>query len=257
MSTSPKDFWKKLPLVAGVEPLGHDGNGLGALSKPAGVLSHPNERGKDRGRALLDAEYDLEAECFVWTDAASGDVRRLWLLNRLDSATSGVILVAADGKLAADVKAQFQRKAIAKTYVALVFGAPRVPRELWRDQLAVERKAGVVRSSVAGGHIPAESECRVLRAARGPQPLALLELKPHTGRTHQLRVQCAKRQLPIVGDQTYGDFRKNREFAKSARTKRLFLHSLETQVRYQWAGREWNFGAKAALPAEFEAALGG
>jgi 23S rRNA-/tRNA-specific pseudouridylate synthase len=96
----------------------------------------------------------------------------------------------------------------------------------------------------------------VLRAVRGPQPLALLELKPHTGRTHQLRVQCAKRQLPIIGDQTYGDFRKNREFAKAAKTKRLFLHSLETLVRYQWAGRVWRFAAKAALPAEFDAALG-
>ncbi|MFT3829154.1 MAG: RNA pseudouridine synthase [Opitutaceae bacterium] len=255
MSSVAKNFWQTLPLVGDVELLGHDGNGLGALAKSAGVLSHPNEPGRDRGRALLDAEYDLEAECFIWTDPASGDTRRLWLLNRLDSATSGVILVAADGKLAADVKAQFQRKAIAKTYVALVFGTPRVPRETWRDRLAVERKGGVVRSSTSGGHIPAESDCRVLRSARGPQPLALLELKPRTGRTHQLRVQCARRQLPIVGDQTYGDFRRNREFAKLARTKRLFLHSLETQVRYQWAGREWSFAARAELPAEFEAAL--
>ena len=255
MSNIPPSFWKTLPFVAGVEHLGHDGHGLGALAKPAGVLSHPNDAGKDRGRALLDAEYDPAAECFVWTDVASGDMRRLWLLNRLDSATSGVILVAADGTLAADVKAQFQRKVIAKTYVALVFGTPRVPRELWRDRLAVERKAGVVRSSVAGGHIPAESECRVLRTTRGPQPRTLLELKPHTGRTHQLRVQCAKRQLPIVGDQTYGDFRRNREFAKVAGLKRLFLHSLETQVRYRWAGREWQFAARAELPPEFEAAL--
>ncbi len=256
MSASVTTFWRTLPLVAGVELLGHDTNGLGALAKPAGVLSHPNERGKDRGRALLDAEYDLDAECFVWTDSAGGGARRLWLLNRLDSATSGVILVAADGALAADVKGQFQRKAIAKTYVALAFGTARVPREVWRDRLAVERKGGVVRSSAHGGHIPAESECRVLRAAHGPQPLTLLELKPRTGRTHQLRVQCAKRQLPIVGDQTYGDFRKNREFAKATREKRMFLHSLETQVRYGWRGREWSFAARAELPPEFAAALG-
>ncbi len=254
--SSAATFWNSLPRVAGVELLSHDANGLGALAKPAGVLSHPNERGQDRGRALLDADYDLEAECFVWTDAASGAERRLWLLNRLDSATSGVILVAADGKLAADVKAQFQRKAIAKTYVALVFGRPRAPREVWRDRLAVERKGGVVRSSAAGGHIPAESEFRLLRGVQGAQPLALIELKPRTGRTHQLRVQCARRQLPIVGDQTYGDFRKNREFAKTVRSKRLFLHSLETQVRYAWKGRDWSFGARAELPAEFAAALG-
>lgn len=255
MSTIPPTFWKTLPLVGGVALLGRDGNGLGALAKPAGVLSHPNEPGADRGRALLEAEYDFEAECFAWTDVASGDKRRLWLLNRLDSATSGVVLVAADGGLATDMRAQFQRKAVAKTYVALVFGAPRVPRETWRDRLAVERKGGVVRSSAAGGHIPAESDCRVLRAVHGQQPLALLELKPRTGRTHQLRVQCSKRQLPIVGDQTYGDFRRNREFAKATGLKRMFLHSLETQVRYSWKGRDWSFAARAEVPAEFESAL--
>lgn len=256
MISSTQTPWDRLPLVDGVVVLGHDRNGLGALAKPAGVLSHPNERGKDRGRALLDAEYDFDAECFVWSDPGDGAERRLWLLNRLDSATSGVILVAADGKLADDVKAQFQRKAIAKTYVALVFGTPRVPKEVWRDRLAVARKGGVVRSSTAGGHIPAESECRVLRTLRGACPLALLELKPRTGRTHQLRVQCAKRQLPIVGDQTYGDFRRNREYAKTAGTKRMFLHSLETQVHYRWAGRDWSFSARAELPPEFGAPSG-
>ena len=256
MSTIPPSFWKTLPLVAGVQPLGHDGNGLGALAKPAGVLSHPNENGQDRRRALLDADYDHKAECYFWTDAASGAARRLWLLNRLDSATSGVILVAADGALATDVKAQFLRKAVAKTYVALVFGLPKVAREIWRDRIAVERKGGVVRSSATAGHIPAESECRVLRSARSAQPLTLLELKPHTGRTHQLRVQCSRRHLPIVGDQTYGDFRRNREFAKATGEKRLFLHSLETQVRYTWNRREWTFVAKAELPPEFEKALG-
>ena len=256
MSAIPPSFWKTLPLGAAAAVLGHDSNGLGALAKPAGVLSHPNEDDAENARALLGAEYDHTAECYTWKDTASGDVRRLWLLNRLDSSTSGVILVAADGKLAADVKAQFQRKAIAKTYVALVFGFPRVPCEVWRDRLAVERKGGVVRSSAAGGHIPAESECRVLRGSRGAQPLTLLELKPHTGRTHQLRVQCAKRHLPIVGDQTYGDFRRNREFAKATKEKRMFLHSLETKVSYRWNGRDWSFAAKAEVPAEFAAALG-
>jgi 23S rRNA-/tRNA-specific pseudouridylate synthase len=238
-----------------VELIGHDAHGLGALAKPAGVLSHPTEKGRDRGRALLDAEYDMEAECFVWPQHTGGGERRLWLLNRLDSATSGVILVASDGKLAADVKDQFQRKAISKTYVALVFGIPRAQREQWRDRLAVERRGGVVRSGTVGGHIPAESQCRVIESVRGAQPLALLELKPLTGRTHQLRVQCAKRQLPIVGDQTYGDFRRNREFAKAAGTKRMFLHSLETNVHYNWRGREYHFSAKAELPDEFKSAL--
>lgn len=253
MVSAPGDeFWETLPLGPDVRVLGHDANGLGALAKPAGTLSHPNER-HEKDRALLTVAYDLERECYHWTDAA-GVARRLWLLNRLDSATSGVLLVAGDEKLAADVSAQFERKAIAKTYVALVFGVPVVPREVWRDRLATERKGGTVRSST-GGNVPAESECRVLRSKRGARSLALIELRPRTGRSHQLRVQCAKRRLPIVGDQTYGDFRANREFAKDAGTKRLFLHSLETQVRYEWAGRTWSFSARAPMPPEFEAPL--
>jgi 23S rRNA-/tRNA-specific pseudouridylate synthase len=68
-------------------------------------------------------------------------------------------------------------------------------------------------------------------------------------------VQCAKRHLPIVGDQTYGDFGRNREFAKRAHEKRLFLHSLETRCAYEWRGRMFSFAAKAPLPEEFERAL--
>jgi 23S rRNA-/tRNA-specific pseudouridylate synthase len=83
----------------------------------------------------------------------------------------------------------------------------------------------------------------------------LLRLQPHTGRSHQLRVQCARRGLPIVGDQTYGDFRLNREFARHTGWKRLFLHSAETAFRYERRGRSFTFSARAPAPAEFAAAL--
>lgn len=244
--------WDALPLGGDVRVLGFDANGLGALEKPAGTLSHPNER-HEQERALLTCPYDLEGECYMWTDAA-GSARKLWLLNRLDSATSGVVLVANEAKLAAELKAQFERKSVEKTYVALVFGIPVVPREIWRDRLTKERKGGMVRAT-AHGHVPAESECRVLKSSRGSTSLALIELKPRTGRTHQLRVQCANRRLPIVGDQTYGDFRKNREFAPKVGSKRLFLHALATRARYAWAGRNWEFAVQAPLPAEFQTAI--
>jgi len=56
----------------------------------------------------------------------------------------------------------------------------------------------------------------------------------------------------MVGDQTYGDFARNREFAKRAGTKRLFLHSLETAFDYEFKGRRCTFAVTAPLPAEFE-----
>src|SRR6185295_17943443 len=123
---------------------------------------------------------------------------------------------------------------------------------LWRDLLAVEKRAGQIRTEARAGNIPAESRMKVLRAGRKEPRLSLLQLEPQTGRSHQLRVQCAKRHLPIVGDQTYGNFPRNREFAKAAGTKRMFLHSLETSFDYEFKRRSYTFTAKAPLPEEFK-----
>ena len=149
-------YWTTLPLGRDVTLLQHDANGLSAFSKPAGVLSHPNGPGEE-DRSLLQASYDLENEFFEWTVPGLGAPQRLWLLNRLDSATSGVILAAADATLAAEVRAQFKRKQVRKVYQALVFGTPKQQVELWRDRLAVEKKAGRIRTAAVVGHVPAES----------------------------------------------------------------------------------------------------
>ncbi|MSU24450.1 MAG: RNA pseudouridine synthase [Opitutus sp.] len=239
-----------MPYGRGVTLLNRDANGLAAFAKPAGILSHPNAAG-DEPRSLLDAPYAVAGEVFEWKDG-DGAPQRVWLLNRLDSATSGVILAAADGELATAIRAQFKRKQVRKVYNALVFGAPRQAMELWRDLLAVDKRGGQIRAAVSAGNVPAESRMSVVRAGRKEPRVTLVRLEPRTGRSHQLRVQCAKRHLPIIGDQTYGDFGRNREFAKLAGTKRLFLHSLETSFDYEWRGRPWTFAAKAPLPAEFE-----
>jgi 23S rRNA-/tRNA-specific pseudouridylate synthase len=251
VSAVAENFWATLPLGRGVKVLVYDANGVAALDKPAGVLSHPNES-KDQPRSLVTCHYDAATECYAWTDA-TGALGKLWLLNRLDSATSGVILVATDGALASEIRAQFKRKSVSKIYQALVFGIPRPPQETWRDLLAVTKKAGQIRTAANAGNIPAESRMQVVRSRPGAGAVALIQLEPRTGRSHQLRVQCAKRNLPIVGDQTYGDFRRNREFAKRTGEKRLFLHSLQTRFDYEWHGRRFSFTALAPLPGEFVA----
>jgi len=244
----PSSLAQGLPLGPGVAVLAWDGNGVVAFDKPAGVLSHPN-RPADQPRSLLAAAYDLDEQAFRWSE--SGGERRLWLLNRLDGATSGVILAAADAALAREIRGLFARKAVQKAYVARVFGRPSERRAVWRDLLAVEKRGGQVRTSAKAGNIPAETAFRFLADAADPMPTALVRLEPRTGRSHQLRVQCAKRHLPIVGDQTYGDFGLNRTFAKATGLKRLFLHSLETRLAYDWRGRTHEFRAEAPLPAEF------
>ncbi len=267
MSAS-KLFWSTLPLGTDVSLLAVDANGLAAFSKPAGVLSHPN-RISEQPRALLTVPYVEEGEYFEWTEsvekspagAVSGDAqlkkkpaamatRRLWLLNRLDSATSGVILTASSQELADEIRSMFQKKHVKKIYNALVFGLPSESKQIWKDRLAVQKRGAQIRTAAKSG-IPSESHMRVLGQKRGSVPVALIQLEPKTGRSHQLRVQCAQRHLPIVGDLTYGDFAANRAFAKANGEKRLFLHSLETSFTYTFGGREHTFAAKAPLPPEF------
>ncbi len=252
MSVPVPDFGAEIPLGREVRLVARDENGVMAFAKPAGVLSHPNTP-RDEARSLLTCPYDAGRECFVWRDA-EGRVSSLWLLNRLDSATSGVILAAGGEAAARAIKGQFARRRVRKIYQALVFGTPRAPQGVWRDRLAVDKRGGMIRSGAAG-NIPAEAFFSVLRRRPGPPPLALVQLDPRTGRSHQLRVQCARRGLPIVGDQTYGDFRLNREFARRTGFKRLFLHSVETSFAYELAGRTFSFAASAPLPAEFCAAM--
>ena len=254
MSAATESFWSTLPLGRGVTLLAQDAAGVASLNKPAGVLSHPNAGG-DEPRSLLTVRYTLDGEFYQWKAPGEDGFRRLWLLNRLDSATSGVVLVCADEALAHEIRAQFKRKQVHKVYAALVFGAPRVPVELWKDTLAVERKGGQLRAALHTGRVPAETKMSLVRTGRGEPRLSLLKLEPHTGRSHQLRVQCAQRHVPIVGDQTYGNFARNREFAKAAGTKRMFLHSLDTRFDYEWKGRKHSFAASAPLPPEFTAAL--
>jgi 23S rRNA-/tRNA-specific pseudouridylate synthase len=269
-------FWTALPLGKGVVLLNHDRNGLAAFSKPAGLLSHPNRLGEE-GRSLVSARYEISKEYFEWAvsnpevsnqEISNGErspervspntaPRRLYLLNRLDSATSGVILAASNEALAETIRAQFKKKEVHKIYLALVFGKLPKVSDTWRDRLAVEKRGGKIRTST--GTIPAESVMSVVKSGAYPGSAAtvsLIRLEPKTGRSHQLRVQCARRGVPIVGDQTYGDFARNRAWAKETGLKRLFLHSLETRFSYEFGGHRNEFAAQAPLPLEFQAALG-
>jgi 23S rRNA-/tRNA-specific pseudouridylate synthase len=250
VSPAAADLWADVPLGSGVTLVECDANGLAALAKPEGILSHPNGP-RDLARSLVRAPYDKSAECFEWTDAG-GAARWIWLINRLDSATSGLILAATDGAVAQEVRSQFQRRRVRKVYQALVFGKPRQPTETWRDVLSVTKGGGRIRTSAAGGGLPAECRMSLVRAGSGPIRVSLIRLEPQTGRSHQLRVQCAKRGLPIVGDQTYGNFGANRAFAREGGPKRMFLHSQAIALDYQFGGRARAFSAEAPLPPEFE-----
>jgi 23S rRNA-/tRNA-specific pseudouridylate synthase len=242
-----REIIESLPLGSGVRLIRVDANGLCALEKPEGTLSHPNSP-DDRDRSLFQAEYDPDDESFVIDE--DGKMRRVFLINRLDSATSGLILVALDRVVAEAVREAFRRREVDKIYQAFVFGHARSPRQEWIDRMNVKGGGGSIRAGDSGPY-KAETDMRRLRLLPGPPAMSLLELVPKTGRTHQLRFQCAKHRLPIVGDKTYGEFKRNREFARRTGSRRLFLHSSEIRFEYEHSGRSNHFDAKSPLPEEF------
>src|SRR4051812_12380961 len=173
-----------------------------AIAKPAGVPSTHFDGGEetiDRSvKAYLKAKYAKPGNVF------------LGIVHRLDKPTSGVLLFARTSKAAARLAEQFRDGAVEKVYWAVVEGEPSPPAGTLEDWL---RKAAVARASD-----PRHSRVQVVRPdapgaklalvhyhrKAGHGGLSLLELRPQTGRTHQLRVQLAHRRHPVVGDFKYG-----------------------------------------------------
>lgn len=187
------------------------------VQKPHGVLSHPN-KSSDQERSAFEGRYDLDKKCF------HGPAGLVWLVHRLDQDTSGILIGALDGETAKRCREAFESGLVGKTYRTLLLGSPGKDGA-WRDALVTQRERGRVRTIVQpGGRPNAELRFRVLSQNR-TQRVALVEIDLITGRTHQIRVQAASRHLPVLGDDVYGDFGRNRLFRKNAGVRRLCLHA--------------------------------
>lgn len=244
-----------LPLNKNVRVLAADPCGIFALEKPAGTMTHPNAPGLAAAKnALLVADYSLNQECYFVRDT-SGNVRKIFVLNRLDSPTSGVVLCATDEKIARLAREAFAGTEVKKTYFALVAG-DFVGKTRWQDFLIKENRNGnlnvraVPHGKLRGAQFAeTEAESRMHNAH-----YSLVKLSPHTGRTHQLRVQCAAHGFPIMGDKAYGDFTANKKLAESCipeARNRLFLHASATEIAFPWRGKKIIFRAESPLPDIF------
>lgn len=229
--------------------LNHNQHGIVALEKSEGVLSHPNSK-NDKKPALLNAEYDFEGEYYFWKDA-QGNEQKAWLLNRLDSPTTGVILVGLSQEIKDAVRVAFEKHDIKKIYYAIVKGCPRVAVGQWNQKLKQSNYTSNTSSSKATTKL-AKTHYKVVSISSKNPLMSCLSLEPVTGRTHQLRIHCSDNRVPIVGDKTYGDFKLNRLIKQSVGVNRLCLHSLSTTVSYQFNGRPYEFQAKSELPKIFK-----
>lgn len=174
----------------------YEDDAIAAIDKPSGMTAHPT--GRTRHGTLINKLHARYRD----DDATRDVVPRLG--HRIDRDTSGVVLVVKNRRVDALVTEAFTNRRVEKTYLALVTGVPEpegvVDAPLGPDPGGSSRMHQAVRPDGQ----PARSRWRVLRAfARH----ALVELKPETGRTHQLRVHMAHAGFPVACDHLYGDLR--------------------------------------------------
>jgi tRNA pseudouridine32 synthase / 23S rRNA pseudouridine746 synthase len=200
------------------------------LDKPPGIAVHKGPGGGD------DLEAHFDALRFGAPAAPA-------LAHRLDKDTSGCLVLGRSKEALARLGKLFRDGRVAKTYWAVVAGpvagdGGTIDAPLSRR--SHDRRSWWMKVDPAGD--PSCTDWRVLGRADG---LAWLELRPRTGRTHQLRVHCAHLGAPIAGDRVYGG-----DVALAA-ARHLHLHA--RAVAYPWSGG--TVSATAAPPAHMHALL--
>ena len=183
-----------------------------AIHKPAGLLVHRTVLDRNETRFAVQLLRDQIGQ-YVYP------------VHRLDRGTSGVLLFALDKEIGKQVSAQFEAQQVDKTYLAVVRGHPpeagRIDHPLTRQYDDYEFRP----ASATNEAQPARTDYRRLAVAELPHQVdiyptsryALLELKPTTGRRHQLRRHLKHLAHPIIGDATYGKGRHNRLFSGAVR----------------------------------------
>ena len=161
-----------------------------AVDKPAGILIHPS-RSRDSGTL---------ANFVVYYYQQTGQKSAFHPVTRLDRDTFGVVLLAKNAHVHAAMNTLHAQGGIRKTYHALVFGTPEPDSGTIDAPIARLPLPSLLRRVDPAGK-PSVTEYRVLERR---EHCSLLELRPITGRTHQLRVHCSHMGFPILGDPQYG-----------------------------------------------------
>lgn len=227
-------------------PIVFEDDALLAFDKPSGLLIAPDRWDKEKANLMEAVHRQLSPTIFN--------------AHRLDRDTSGVVLCAKTKEALDDLCLQFERNEVEKEYVALVRGRPplsegEVDRPLAKDPERLGRMK-LVRSGKAALTFYSTKELY-----RG---WSLVQLRPHTGRTHQLRVHMQALGCPIVGDPWYGDgqplllseFKRGYKAGRQPERPllaRLALHAQRVTLRHPLTRQP--LVVEAPLPREFDLAI--
>ncbi len=211
-------------------PVLYEDENVIVLDKPAGVLTH------SKGALNFEATVASFIQPKITDKSLSGN--RAGIVHRLDRDTSGVMIVAKTAKAQHFLQKQFSQRKVKKTYIAITEGVPNPVAAIIDAPIGRNPKKPQTFTVIANGK-PSQTEYKVLAEGLfAKKRAARLELKPLTGRTHQIRVHMAYIGHPIVGDVVYGH-----------RSGGLVLHASELELALP-GGQRQNF--KSTLPPRFK-----
>jgi len=203
------------------------------IDKPAGLTVHPapGHYTHTLANAILAHVPEIE----------SGGSDRPGIVHRLDKDTSGLIVVAKNTAAHMKLADQFKNRLVSKTYLALVRGRLSPEQGIIEANIGRNPKDRKQMAIVSHGR-EARTEYQVIRYLNN---FSLVEVKPKTGRTHQIRVHLAAIGYPIAGDTVYG--------IKTDFLTRQFLHACKLCFRIPSTGEYREF--KSELPQDLAQAL--
>jgi len=200
---------------------------------------------KRAGVAVHGAPGDTGPSVALWwieqlgSAAAAFDVDRPGIVHRLDKDTSGVLILAKTPQTQAWLSTQFETRTTKKTYLAIVEGVPERPKAV--IDAPIDRHPGDrTRMAVAKRGREARTTYELLHS---DGRRSLLEVRPETGRTHQIRVHLAAVNIPVADDGIYG---------KHNAAGRQLLHAYELSIPHPGGGR---LTVTAPIPSDFDHAV--
>ena len=207
-------------------PILYEDDDVIVVNKPSGLLTH--------AKGGLSDESTV-AEIIRPKTSFATDTDRPGIVHRLDRDTSGLLIIAKNPESAAHLQRQFAERTAKKTYIAITDGKPKLNAA--KIDLPIGRNPSAPSTfRIDPNGKPAQTTYHVL-AENDAQ--SLVELKPTTGRTHQLRVHLTHLNAPILGDRVYG---------KSSDC-RMMLHAQKLEVALP-SGERKVF--EAIIPDEFK-----
>jgi 23S rRNA pseudouridine1911/1915/1917 synthase len=208
-------------------PILYEDDDCVVINKPAGVLTH--------NQGEFNSEASVSSFLRSRVTGLTGD--RAGVVHRLDRPTSGVIIGAKSPEALSFLQKQFAARKVTKTYMAIVEG--HMDQKEAIIDMPIERNPKLPATFRVG--INGKEAKTYYRVVAENDHASLLELKPKTGRTHQLRVHLKHIGHPIIGDPLYG---------KGNHGDRLYLHALSLEIILPDTTEPRTF--TAPLPPEFD-----